>query len=133
MKTLKRLAKLADDLDNMGMYPEADVITDVVTRVAQQTPPELLNMDARSSTHGNYDLTAWRQAFMDKYKKFQEMMNIAKDDQTPMDAINPAGIQSLYNEMMYLAGNYLSNDPAIFNIMKNVVMEYKGIFENGAV
>jgi len=90
-------------------------------------------MDARSSTHGNYDLTAWRQAFMDKYNKFNQMVSIAKDDQTPMDAINPAGIQSLYNEMLYIAGNYLSTDPAIFNLMKNVVLEYKGIFENGAV
>lgn len=133
MNTLKRLARLANDLDDMGMYNEADAITGVVQRVAQQTPPELLNMDARSSTHGNYDLTAWRQAFMDKYNKFNQMVSIAKDDQAPMDAINPAGIQSLYNEMLYIAGNYLSTDPAIFNLMKNVVLEYKGIFENGAV
>ena len=128
MKALNRLAIIAAELDEHGMYKAADIVTDVISRIAQQTPQEVVDMAPSMNSVGQYDENAWRQAFSDKYKRFAQIIEAVKDSQTPMDGVNPQVAKGLYDEMMYMASNYLKNDTEVFNIMKWVVQAYKGTF-----
>ena len=129
MNALNRLSVIADELDEHGLAKAADIITDVMRRVAQQTPQEVMDMAPSLNTVGQYDENAWRQAFSDKYRRFIQLVQTAKDDQTPMEKANPAQAQGLYDEMMYMASNYLKDDPEVFQAMNWVVPTYKGLFE----
>jgi len=132
MNALNRLAAIASELDEHGLYKAADVVTDVMQRISRQTPQEVIAMAPSMNTVGQYDESAWRQAFSDKYQRFTQMVQTARDDKTPMNTVNPTLARGLYDEMMYIASNYLKNDPEIFNIMKWVVPTYKGVFGDDA-
>jgi len=127
MKELNRLAVIADELDEQGLTQAADIVTDVMRRIAQSTPQEVVDMAPSFNSVGQYDENAWKQAFIDKYHRFVQLANEAKDVHAPKD-INPALAQGLYNEMVYMASNYLKDDPDVFNVMKWVAPTYKGLF-----
>lgn len=127
MKELNRLAVIANELDEQGLTQVADIVTDVMRRIAQSTPQEVVDMAPSLNSVGQYDENAWKQAFTDKYHRFVQLANGAKDVHAPKD-INPALAQGLYNEMVYMASNYLKDDPDVFNVMKWVAPTYKGLF-----
>ena len=123
MNALNKLAAIADELDKIGDYNTASDVTDVMRRIAQQMPAQTPPVQT-----GQFDESAWKQTFGDKYKQFVQMVSAAKDDQTPMTPANPAAMQGLYDEMVYIASNYLKDDPEIFKIMKWVVHAKQGLF-----
>lgn len=127
MKELNRLAVIADELDEQGLIQAADIITDVMRRISQSTPQEVVDMAPSLNSVGQYDENAWKQAFTDKYHRFVQLANSARDAHTPKD-INPTLVQGLYDEMMYMASNYLKDDSDVFNAMKWVAPTYKGLF-----
>lgn len=127
MKELNKLAAIADELDEQGLTQAADIITDVMRRIAQSTHQDVVNMAPSLNSVGQYDENAWKQAFADKYHRFVQLANSAKDAHASKD-INPTLVQGLYNEMVYMASNYLKDDPDVFNAMKWVAPTYKGLF-----
>lgn len=128
MNALNRLAVIADEFDEHGLVQAANIVTDVMRRVAQQTPDEVMQMAPSLNSVGKYDQNAWRQSFSDKYKRFVQLVESAKNTSTSMDSANPQVAQGLYDEMMYMASNYLKDDPEVFQAMKWVVPTYKGLF-----
>jgi Mlc titration factor MtfA (ptsG expression regulator) len=132
MQALNRLFVIASELDEHGMTHAADVVTDVMKRIAQQTPEEVLQMAPSLHSVGKYEENAWKQAFGEKYQRFQRLVEVAKDKRTSMDGANAANAQGLHDEMMYMASNYLKDDPDVFQIMKWVATNYKGLFGGDA-
>lgn len=129
MQALNRLFVIASELDEHGLTQAADVVTDVMKRIAQQTPEDVLQMAPSLNSVGQYEENAWKQAFGEKYQRFQRLVEVAKDKRTSMDSANAAVAQGLYDEMIYMASNYLKNDPDVFQIMKWVAANYQGLFE----
>jgi len=126
MNELNRLAVIADEFDEQGLTQYADVITDVMRRIAQAAP-QSANMTPTLNSIGQYDENVWKQAFADRYNRFVQLANSAKDVHAPKN-INPSFAQGLYDEMMYMASNYLKNDPEVFNAMKWAAITKQGLF-----
>lgn len=126
MNELNRLAAIADEFDEQGLTQYADVITDVMRRIAQAAPQDV-DMTPSLNSVGQYDEDVWKQAFTDRYHRFVQLANSAKDVHAPKN-INTSFVQGLYDEMVYMASNYLKDDPEVFNAMKWVATTRQGLF-----
>lgn len=126
MNELTRLAAIADEFDEQGLTRYADVITDVMRRISQAASQEV-DMTPSINSVGQYDEDVWKKAFTDRYHRFVQIANSAKDVHASKN-IDPSFAQGLYDEMMYMASNYLKNDPEVFNAMKWVTTTKQGLF-----
>lgn len=116
MNPLKELSKIADRLDELGYVKEADNITQVMIRLSQQ------HSDAA------IDIKQWKEIFQNKYNAFVALIEEAKSPQNLKPA-NPNDIESLYQDLMSIAANYLQNDADVFQAMKWVMTAYQGYFK----
>lgn len=125
MKEINKLADIANELDKQGLTQYADIITDVMRRIAQfnqkeDTLPENLNEQ--------YNENVLKQTFMEKYHLFFQIVNTAKDAHYQKN-IDMNLLQGLYDEMVHISSNYLKNDPDVFNRMKFVVTTKQGLLK----
>ena len=116
MNHLKELSKIADRLDELGYVKEADSITQVMVRLSQQ------------QTNVEMDIKHWKEIFHNKYNAFVVLIEEAKSPQNLKPA-NPNDIESLYQDLMSIASNYLQNDADVFQAMKWVMTAYQGYFK----
>jgi hypothetical protein len=110
MNILFKLANIANEFDEKGFFREADDITNVMNKIAQQ----------------NLNKITLKQNFNYKYNLFKQLIDDIQNKNIQSD--NQNQIKQLYNELMLIASNYLNEDQDVFNAMKWVVTTYKGIF-----